>query len=147
MKTLVICREVRSEVLNDHARLIIIATQDDAESTRSIDLTDLSQLSEVKAKLESHEFVLGGSPLGGKPHAQRTLPSSIELTANDELGGQHLLIADSWEEYKLSSGSTLYYFYIADAPADYHWLVDRRLEICDAQNALDELAGFKQQKK
>jgi hypothetical protein len=140
MKTRIICRDVRSDALNDQARLIIIASQDKGESSRSIVATDLSDLSKVKTKLDSLGIVLGGtSTTTAKSPAQTSGRSPVELTASDELGRQRSLIADSWEEYELSSGSTLYYFYITDAPGDYHWVVGRELEMCQAQQALTHI--------
>jgi hypothetical protein len=137
MTTPVICRDVRSEIRNDQARLVIVASQDEPESVRSVDVTDEAKMSELKAKLASQGIVLGGPSVAGKPRAPSNLCSSTRLTAQDERGRKHLLIADCAEEYQLSSGSILYYFYIPDAPGDYRWLVGRTLNISEGQQSLD----------
>ena len=128
-----ICRDVHSETLNGQAHLVIVASQDEQERVRAIDLTDLSKSADIKANLESQGIALGATPLSVKVHAQSTLPPSIQLTAHDDLGREHLLIADSWQEYSLSSGSALYYFYIPDSSGDYRWLVGRTVKVTDVQ--------------
>ena len=133
MNRSVICRDVRSETLNGQAHLVIVASQDERESVPSIDITDLSKLADIKAKIEAEGIVLGGTSLSAQSHVHSSLSSSMQLTAHDDLDRKHVLIADCLEEYSLSSGSALYYFYIPDSSSDFHWLVGRTLRVTDVQ--------------
>jgi hypothetical protein len=59
------------------------------------------------------------------------LASPVQIIAHDEQGKEHRLIANQLEEYSLSSGSTLYYLYVAEAPCECSWLVGRTLAVAN----------------
>jgi len=141
----IICSDVRSETQNDQTRLVVIASQDECENGRSFDVADLSQVSGIKAKLVSQGIVLGGPLLRANPPVQENQPSPLEICAKDGHGRKHLFFVDHSEVYSLSSGSTLYYFYVPDSPGDYHWLVGQTLEIRDAQKQLEPHHSSNQQ--
>ena len=132
MNTTVVCREVRPASGNNKL-CVVVASQDEREGVRAIDPTDPSNLSEVKASLRFHGIVLGGpSQPASRSSLQSRLRSPVQIIAHDEGGKEHRLIADSLEEYSLSSGSTLYYLYVPGVPGDYHWLVGRILELASS---------------
>ena len=97
-----------------------------------IDPTDASNLSEVKERLRSQGIVLGGLSLPArKTSTQSSLRSPVQIIAHDEQGKEHRLIADSLDEYSLSSGSTLYYLFVPQVPSDFQWLVGHTLELAE----------------
>src|SRR3989442_709192 len=119
MNTMVVCRDVRPAAENDKV-CVIVASKDDLESVRAIDPTDASNLSEVKERLRSQGIVLGGLSLPArKTSTQSSLRSPVQIIAHDEQGKEHRLIADSLDEYSLSSGSTLYYLFVPQVPSDF----------------------------
>jgi hypothetical protein len=131
MNTTVVCRDVIPATGNSK-QCVVIASQDEREVVRSIDPMAASNLSEVRDRLHAHGIILGG-PLPSTPRSstQSSLASPVQVIANDEHGKEHRLIADHLEEYSLSSGSTLYYLYVPEAPGDCRWLVGRTLEITE----------------
>src|SRR5438477_11944112 len=112
MNTAVVCREVRAPT-GDSKLCVIIASQDERECIREIDLTDDSSLTEVRDRLHAQGIVLGG-PLqpARRSTPQRSPASPYQITAHDDHGNEHRLIADYLEECSLSSGPTLYYLYV-----------------------------------
>ena len=131
MKATVVCRGVRPATGNSKL-CVVIASQDEREVARAIDLTAASDLTEVREQLRAQEIVLG-RPLKPAPRlsTQSSLASPIEIIAHNEHGQEHRLTVDHLEEYSLSSGSTLYYFYVLDTSCDCRWLVGRTLEVAE----------------
>lgn len=131
MNTTVVCREVHPATGNSKL-CVVIASQDEREGVRAIDLTAASDLTEVRDRLRAQGIVLGG-PLqpAPRPGPQSNLVPPVEIIAHDEHGKEHRLIAYHLEAYSLSSGSTLYYFYIPEASCDCRWLVGRTLEVAE----------------
>ena len=140
MTTTVVCREVRP-ANGSSQRCVVIASQDDREGVRAIDPLAPSSLAAVRDRLRAQGIVLGG-PLqpAQRPGARSSLASPVQLTARDEWGKEHWLIADQLEEYSLSSGSTLYYFYVSEAPCDCSWLVGRTLAVADLGSRQPDIA-------
>lgn len=141
MNPAVVCREVRPATGNSK-HCVVIASQDKREDARAVDPTAASNLTVVKDRLQAQGIVLGG-PL--QP-TQRTstssrLASPLQILAHDEHGKEHRLLVDHWEEYNLSSGSTLYFFDIPEAPCDCHWLVGRTLELGEIGSRQPDSAG------
>jgi hypothetical protein len=129
MKTILVCRDVRPAIGNARVSLVV-ASQDEQADIRSIDPTDPLNHAEIKARLQSHGITLGGSSQPAiRSGAPNSLRSPFQVVALDEHGTEHRLVADSVEEYSLSTGSTLYYLYVPELHGDYHWLVGRTLEL------------------
>jgi hypothetical protein len=140
MNTPVVCREVRPAPGNGKL-CVVIASQDEREGARALDPTAPSSLPEVRDRLHAQGIALGG-PLqparrcstGGSP------ASPVRIIAHDERGKEHRLVADHLEEYSLSSGSTLYYLYVPEAPCDCRWLVGRTLEVAELGGPQPDIA-------
>ncbi len=132
MSTTVVCREVRPGAEDHQACLVVAASPEERGRAASKSLTDLTRLSEAKVQLQSRGIILGESPPLGSRCPTPTGPRvPIQITAHDDLGNEHRLIADSLEEYSLSSGSTLHYLHVPGVPADFQWLVGRTLELTE----------------
>lgn len=131
MNTTIMCRDVRPATQNNKG-CVVVAYRDVRYGGREIDITDASNLPEVRDRLLAQGIVLGGSL---QPASRASTPSSlaspVQIIAHDEYGKEHRLIADHLEEYSLSSGSTLYYLYVSDAACDYRWLVGCTLELAE----------------
>lgn len=140
MNTAIVCREVRPATGNSK-RCVVIASQDEREVVRPIDLTAASDLTEARDRLRAQGIVLGG-PLqpASSPGSQSSLASPLEIIARDERGKEHRLLVDHLEEYSLSSGSTLYYFYLPETLCDCLWLVGRTLEVAKLGNRPPDIA-------
>jgi hypothetical protein len=114
---------------------MVIASKDDGVGSRLIDLMDSSQLDEIRETLRSKGIRLGETLQAAPRSDTQSSPASpLQVVAHGEEGKEHRLIADSVEEYSLSSGSTLYFLQIPDALCDCRWLIGHTLE-------LSELAG------
>ncbi len=131
MNTTVVCRDVHRATENSNLWLII-ASQDGQEVVRAVDLMAASNLTEVRDRLHAQGVVLG-QPL--QPAPTPTAPSSlappVRIITHDDDGNERQWLADRLEEYSLSSGSTLYYLYVPEAPCDCRWLVGRTLELAE----------------
>ncbi len=132
MNSTIVCQDVRPEPGNSN-RCVVIAAKDDPEGERALDLTAVSNLAEAKDQLRARGIVPGGpllhAPGPAKPNG---LAAPIEIIARDQHGKEHRLLADHVDAYSLSSGSTLYYFYVSEAPRDCRWLVGHTLDIAEA---------------
>lgn len=141
MTTTVLCTEVRPATDNNRG-CVIVASRDGRHGSTEIDLADTSRFPEVKDRLRAQGLVPGG-PLPPAPRSSgagsRTSPT--QLIIHDEQGKEHRLIADELEEYSLSSGSSLYYFHVAEAPLDCRWLVGRALEVAGSGCCQPDRAG------
>ena len=132
MNATAVCRDVRSVAGKENV-CAVIASQEEREGARVIDPLDPSNFSEVRNRLQAQGIVLGEpSPLARRLDTQSHLRSPIQIIAQDEQGRKHTVIVESFEEYSLSSGSTLYYLYVSGVPSDFHWLVGHALELADA---------------
>jgi hypothetical protein len=131
MNKTVVCRDVRPAT-GTSKLCLVIASQDEEGGVRAIDPAAASNLTEVRDRMHAQGIVLGGT-LQPAPRSgtQSSLASPIHVIAHDEHGKEHRLIADHLEAYSLSSGSTLYYLYLPEAPCDCRWLVGRTLEVLD----------------
>jgi len=131
MNTTVVCREVRPAAGSGKC-CVVIATQDEPVSGNLTDTPDRLNLAEVKERLRAQGIVLGGKLAAAEgSRARSSLSGPVQLIAHDEHGTEHRLIANQFEECNLSSGSTLYYFFIGKAPGDCRWLVNRTLEVAE----------------
>lgn len=140
MTTTVVCREVRPATGNSK-QCVVIASQNEREGVRTVDLTAASDLTEVRERLRAQGIVLGGSlQPAPRPGTQSGLASPIEIIAHTEHGKVHRMSVDHLEEYSLSSGSTLYYFYVPDTSCDYRWLEGRTLEVAEVGNRQPDIA-------
>lgn len=103
MNTTVVCRGVRPATGNSKL-CVVIASQDEREGARAIDLTAASDLTAEREQLRAQGIVLGG-PLEPAPSlsTQSSLASPIEIIAQNEHGKEHRLTVDHLEEYSLSS--------------------------------------------
>ncbi len=127
----VICRDARTESLDGRNTLVIVASHDEPESPRNVDLTDPAVLAQLNAKLASEGVVLGGPLVPHKPQACGVPQEPLHVSAQDDSGQPHCLTIDSFDKYDLSVGSALYYLYIAPPPANYHWLIGKTLELSE----------------
>ena len=135
MNPSIICREVRPEIRNGQEYLVIVASQDERTSERWQEVTDPTTWGAIKARLTSQGIALGEASLALKPSVPSRSDSTIQLAATDDRGRIHGLIADGLEAYSLSSGSTLSYFFVPNAPGDFHWLVGRHVDVQDVEMA------------
>lgn len=140
MNTTLMCRDVRPATENKEGCLVV-ASRDVRHGVREIDITDASNLTEVKERLRAQGVVLGKQlPPAPRSNNQSSAASPIQIIAHDEHGKEHRLIADHLEEYSLSSGSILYYLYIPEAPCDCRWLVGRTLELAELESRQPDIA-------
>jgi hypothetical protein len=140
MNTTVVCREVRP-ANGSSKQCVVIAAQDERAGMRTIDPTAPSNLAAVRDRMRAQGIVLGG-PLqpARQPGTQSRLASPVQIIAHDEQGHEHRLMADQLEEYSLSTGSTLYYLHVAEAPGDCGWLVGRTLEVAEFRSRSPDIA-------
>lgn len=129
MKTTVLCTDVRPATQSG-TLCVVVASLDERQGVRETDMSDASNLSEVRDRLRDQGITLGG-PLQDDPSSgtRSGVASPVEIIAHDEQGGEHRFVAEALEEYSLSSGSTLYFLYVRDAPSECNWLVGRALEL------------------
>jgi hypothetical protein len=141
MTTTVVCREVRPAA-GGGRQCVVVASRDEGADVGASDPMAPSDLAEVRDRLRAQGIVLGG-PLQAaeRPSALSSLAYPVQLIAHDEHGQEHRLIADQLAEYSLSSGSTLYYFSVAEAPADCRWLESRTLEVAEQRATSTEGYG------
>jgi hypothetical protein len=130
MKTTVVCSEVRPATEKNGC--VVVAYRDDRHEARESDLTDPANWTAVRDRLRAQGILLGG-PLQPARLAgvQSSLAPPVQIIAHDEGGSEHRLVADQWEEYSLSSGSTLYFLSLSESPGDCGWLVGRTLEVAE----------------
>jgi hypothetical protein len=132
MTILAVCRDVRPTTGNG-SDCMVVASRDEPGGVRTTDSLDPLRSPDIRQRLERQGIVLGG-PL--PPAAKTGVPSStaapVEISAHDEHGQEHRLLADSVEECRLSSGSALYYLTVRAAPQDCSWLVGRPLQLTRA---------------
>src|SRR5687767_226007 len=121
MNTIVVCSDVRP-VPENNKECVVVAYQDLRHGLRETDIPSI--VTEIRDRLRAQGIVLGG-PLPAAPRTgtQSSLASPIQIFAHDEHGKEYRWIADTMEKYILSSGSTLFYLHIPEAPRDCRWLV------------------------
>lgn len=130
MNATVVCRDVRPATESDKACVVVASRENVRHGTSEIDLTDPSILSEVRNRLHAAGIALGKPTQSTRNCSTQSGPRSpVQIIAHDENGKQHRLVADSVEEYSLSSGSILYFLYLSEVPADCQWLIGRTLEL------------------
>src|SRR5437868_11918663 len=118
MKTTVMCRDVRP-ASEGNAGCVVVAGKDARHGTPEIDITDTAKLTEVRDRLRALGLVLGGPGQPSESSSARTnLAAPVEIIAHDDDGKEHRFIADTFEEYRLSSGGELHYFFLAETPDD-----------------------------
>jgi hypothetical protein len=136
MNTTVVCREIRPGTEDRQSCLVVAASEDERGRAHLRSFPDVTNVSEVQAQLQARGIVLGGSPPRGAYGRTATRPSfPVRITAQDDRGNECVVMADSLEEYSLSSGSTLYYLRVPGAPAALQWLVGRTLELTELRPA------------
>jgi hypothetical protein len=129
MKTTVECRDVRPAT-EDNKGCVVVTYEDARHGVREIDFTDPASLTDVKERLRAQGIVLGGVGQPAQRSSARTgLAAPVEIIAHDDDGKEHRFIADKMEEYSLSSGWTLYYFFVPETPDDCLWLKGRHLDV------------------
>src|SRR5437899_1741290 len=138
MKTTVVCKDVRPAT-EGNKECVVVACSDEPQDVREVDVTDALILAGARDSLRAQGMILGGPLQAARTAGTQSKPDSpVEIIAHDEDGQEQRLIADHSEEYCLSSGSTLYYFYISELPGDCRWLVGRTLEIVgESKRTLD----------
>jgi hypothetical protein len=132
MTTTVICTDIRPVTENGDGCVIVAAAPGGGGGAGVIDPRAASSLPEIRDRLLAEGIVLGG-PLqpAPTPNTQSHLTPPVEIIGHDEHGKEHRLSADRLEEYRLSSGSALYYLFVRQMACDCRWLLGQTLAVAE----------------
>lgn len=129
MKTTTLrCKEVRPGTEN-HEGCILVAFENVCPIEREVDLSDASVLTKARDSLRAQGIVLRGSSQVAHDTRPKDKSSPVQIIAHDDTGDEQRLMVDRLDEYRLSSGSSLYYLHTSESADNCRWLVDRDLSV------------------